>query len=361
MPGCVAGFVGPQPQWGEWRQPPTHRFSVGFRLFLDQAMMRGQSISKSETMNLTLDMLTAFVRVAERLSITTAAYELGLAKSIVSKRLTQLEQALGAVLFARSTRRVSLTPAGQIYLAHARQLLADADAASEALRGLRTNLAGSIRVTAPVSWGHRVVGRLLPEFLAQHPALEIELLLEDRLMDLAQEGIDLALRMSARRSPDLVMVPLMRLDMVICAAPSYLAGAGAPKTPEDLANHLCLSYWRHVRHDRWDLQGEDRRVTLRVTSRYRANHPEAVADAATAGLGIALLPYVFVARALADGHLVQVLPAWSVETEFGDMVSAVALPDRLRLGRNQALLQFLKVRLEPPRPRPAGPGEGSAC
>lgn len=94
-------------------------------------------------------------------------------------------------------------------------------------------------------------------------------------------------------------------------------------------------------------------MTLQVTSRYRANHPEAVAGAAVAGLGIALLPQVFIARGLADGHLVQVLPAWSAEMEFGDAVSAVALPDRLRLGRNQALLQFLKTRLGPPFPRPA--------
>lgn len=195
------------------------------------------------------------------------------------------------------------------------------------------------------------MGRLLPEFLALHPALEIELLLEDRLMDLAAEGIDLALRMSARRTPDLVMIPLMRLDLVMCAAPSYLAGAGAPRTPEDLTGHSCLSYWRNIRHDRWVLLGEDRRVTLRVASRYRVNHPEAVANAAEAGLGIALLPLVFITRELADGRLVQVLQAWSVETEFGKTVSAVALPDRLRLGRNQALLQFLKARLRPPCPR----------
>ena len=303
-------------------------------------------------MDLSINMLTAFVRVAERLSVTAASQELGVAKSVVSKRLTQLEQGLGATLLARSTRRISLTPAGLLYLEHARRLLADAAAASEALRGLRTTLAGLIRVTAPVSWGHRVVGRLLPEFLALHPALEIELLLEDRLMDLAAEGVDLALRMSARRTPDLVMVPLMRLDLVMCAAPSYLAGAGAPRTPEDLTGHSCLSYWRNIRHDRWVLLGEGRRVTLQVASRYRVNHPEAVADAAAAGLGIALLPLVFITRELADGRLVQVLNAWSVETEFGETVSAVALPDRLRLGRNQALLQFLKARLGPPCPRP---------
>ena len=296
-------------------------------------------------MDLSLDMLTAFVHVAERLSVTVAAQELGVAKSVVSKRVTQLEHGLGATLLARSTRQISLTPAGLLYLEHARRLLADAAAGSEALRGLRTTLSGLIRVTAPVSWGHRVLGRLLPEFLALHPAVEIELLLDDRLMDLAAEGIDLALRMSARRTPDLVMVPLMRLDLVLCAAPSYLAHAGVPQTPEDLTGHSCLSYWRNIRHNRWVLAGEGRRVTLRAAGRYRANHPEAVADAATAGLGVALLPLVFVKRELTDGRLVQVLQGWSAETEFGEAVSAVAVPDRLRLGRNQALLQFLKARL----------------
>ena len=304
-------------------------------------------------MNLSIDMLTAFVGVAERLSVTAAAQDLGLTKSVLSKRLAQLEHTLGATLLARSTRKISLTPAGLLYLEHARRLLADATTASEAVRGLRTTLAGSIRVTAPVNWGHRVVGRLLPEFLALHPALEIELLLEDRLIDLAAEGIDLALRMSARRTPDLVMIPLTRLDMVMCAAPSYLAAAGTPRTPEELASHLCLTYWRNVRNDRWNLLDENRRVTLRVTSRYRANHPEAVSDAAAAGLGIALLPLVFVAQDLAEGRLVQVLPTWSAETEFGDTVSVVALPDRLRLGRNQALLGFLKARLGAPCPRPS--------
>ncbi len=299
-------------------------------------------------MNLTIDMLTAFVRVAERLSLTIAAQELGLAKSVVSKRLVQLEHALGTALLQRSTRRMSLTPSGLLYLSHARQMLANADAATEALRGLRTTLTGSIRVTAPVSWGHRVLGRLLPEFLALHPALEIELLLEDRLMNLAADGIDLALRMSARRTPDLVIIPLMRLDMVMCASPAYLAEAGTPRTPEDLTHHFCLSYWRTIRHDRWDLRGADRLVTIQVPSRYRANHPEAVADAALAGLGVALLPHVFIARELTAGQLVQVLPDWTAETEFGDAVSAVALPDRLRLGRNQALLQFLKARLGSP-------------
>ena len=299
-------------------------------------------------MAISTDMLAAFVRAAEHLSVSAAAREMDLAKSVVSKRLAQLEAALGATLLTRSTRRVALTPAGAVYLEFARQALDAVRRAGEELRTLRTDLSGLIRVTAPVSWGHRVVGRLLPSFLAQHPGLEIELVLEDRLLDLAHERIDIALRMSATPSPDLVTVPLTRLDWVICAAPAYLATAIPPEEPEALAGHPCLNYWRVSRHDRWELASAGRVVAVQVRSRYRANHPEAVADAALAGLGIALLPLIFVEREIADGRLVRLLPDWSPRTEFGDVIAAAMLPDRVRFAKNQALLRFLRARLRRP-------------
>ena len=298
-------------------------------------------------MTLSTDMLAAFVRVAEHLSISAAARELGLAKSVVSKRLAQLEAAVSATLLTRSTRRMSLTPAGILYLEFARRTLDAAKRADEELRTLRADLTGLIRVTAPVSWGQLVVGRLLPLFLAQHPGLEIELLLDDRLMDLAHEHVDIALRMSAVQSPDLVSIPLTRLDWVICAAPAYLATVTPPAQPEALAQHPCLNYWRASRHDRWELMSAGRTVAVQVSSRYRANHPEAVADAAVAGLGIALLPLYFVEREIAEGRLVRLLPEWSARTEFGDAITAVALPDRIRFAKNQALLRFLRARLQP--------------
>lgn len=217
--------------------------------------------------------------------------------------------------------------------------------ADEALRTLRTDLAGLIRVTAPVSWGHRAVGRLLPPFLAQHPGLEIELVPEDRLLDLAHERIDIALRMSATPSPDLVTVPLTRLDWVVCATPAYLATVIPPEQPEALAGHPCLNHWRASHHDRWELASTERVVAVQVRSRYRANHPEAVADAALAGLGIALLPLIFVEREVSDGRLVRLLPGWSPRTEFADMIAAVMLPDRVRFAKNQALLRYLRARL----------------
>jgi DNA-binding transcriptional LysR family regulator len=299
-------------------------------------------------MTLSTDMLAAFVQVAEHLSVSAAADALGVSKSVVSKRVAQLEQAVRATLFARSTRRVALTPAGEAYLDFARSALRAVADADERLRDLRQELSGQIRLTAPVSWGQHVLAPLLPAFLAQHPAIEIELLLADRLMDVAYERIDIALRMSAAGLPDLVATPVARLDWVVCAAPAHLARAGTPQQPDDLTGHPCMAYWRERSDDAWLLQhdGGERR-TVRVQGRFHANNPEAVAQATLAGLGVALLPVYVCADALADGRLQRLLPGWTPVTKFGNQITAVATPERLRLGRNRALLEHLRQALGP--------------
>ncbi len=296
-------------------------------------------------MTLSTDMLTAFVQVAEHLSVSAAAQTLGVGKSVVSKRVAQLEHAVRATLFARSTRRIALTPAGEAYLDFARSALRAVADADERLRDLRQELSGQIRITAPVSWGQHVLAPLLPAFLARHPAIDIELLLGDRLMDIAYERIDLALRMSAAGAPDLVATPVARLDWVVCAAPAHLARAGTPEQPADLLAHPCMSYWRERSDDAWVLQQGDAQQTVRVQGRYHANNPEAVALAALAGLGVALLPLYVCAEDLACGRLQRLLPGWSPVTKFGNQITAVAAPDRLRLLRNRALLDHLRQAL----------------
>ena len=286
-------------------------------------------------------LLEAFVKVAEHASVSHAATELGCPKSVVSRRVAQLEQALRATLFARSTRRVALTTAGEVYLDFARSALRTLSDADERLRDLRSELSGRIRLTAPVSWGQQVLARQLPAFLAMHPTIEIDLLLDDRLMDLAYERIDIALRMTSTGATDLVATPVARLDWVVCAAPAHLARAGTPATPTDLLQHPCMSYWRESSDDAWLLVRGSQRETVRVQGRYHANNPEAVASAALAGLGVALLPLYVCEAALADGSLQSVLPDWQAVTKFGNLITAVAPPDRLRLGRNRALVDFL--------------------
>lgn len=296
-------------------------------------------------MALSTDMLAAFVKVAELGSVSAAAAELGIGKSLASKRVAQLEMALKTTLFSRSTRKIALTPAGEAYLDHARRALAEVALAEERLRELRAELSGQIRLTAPASWGTRVLARHLPAFMRQHPAIEIELLLADRMMDLAAERIDLALRWTHQPPQGLAAESVASVDWVVVAAPDYLAAAGTPAGPQDLPAHSCICYWRERSDDRWVLGDGTRRHQLQVRGRYHANSAEAVADAALAGLGVALLPLYVCDEALADGRLLRVLPDWTPDTKYGTRITAVATPERLRLSRNRALLDFLKQQL----------------
>ncbi len=297
-------------------------------------------------MSISLDMLIAFVKVAEHASVSAAAASLGSGKSVISKRIAQLEAAVSSTLFSRSTRKVALTTAGEAYLVYARRAIDEISAADESLRALRSDLSGQIRITACVSWGQRVLAKKLPEFFRLHPGIQIELLLADRMMDIAYERVDIALRWTATASTDLSSCLIARIDWVVVAAPAYLAVAGAPSTPSELAMHHCLSYWRESSDDIWAFALDGQTDEVRVRSRYHANNPEAVTDAAMAGLGIALLPSYLCEAEIKQGTLVPLLTAWTPRTKFGLGISAVVTPERLRLKRNQALLAFLRERLE---------------
>lgn len=294
---------------------------------------------------LSLEMLAAFVKVAETRSVSAAATGLGVGKSVVSKRIAQLEAGVGATLFARSTRRVALTPAGEAYLEFARRAIGELRSGEERLRDLRAELTGKIRVTAPVSWGQRVLARRLPEFLRLHPAIELELTLADRVMDIAFERIDVALRWTTLPQTEHVAVPVATVDWLLAASPAYLATAGTPREPLDLTAHPCMCYWREHSDDAWVLGARGQRQQVHVKGRYHADHPEAVADAALASLGIAMLPGYLCEAALADGRLVRVLPAWTPITKFGERIHAVVSPERGRIARNRALIEFLRQQL----------------
>lgn len=291
------------------------------------------------------EMLASFVRVAEEGSVSRAAEGLGVSKSAVSKRIGQLERSLATSLFSRSTRRVALTPAGESYLEHARRALAELEAGEEQILSMRHELVGQIRLTAPVSWGQRVLARCLPAFLREHPGVDVELQLADRLVDVAYERLDLALRWTTDDPSDLSCVPVASIGWVLVAAPAYLAEAGVPDSPVDLPQRPCLGYWREPVDEIWRFCREEQSLEVTIRTRYRVDHADAVAEAALAGLGIALLPHYSCAEALEDGRLTQVLSGWTPRTRFGSLVVAMAPPERLRLARNRALVDFLRDRL----------------
>ncbi len=307
-------------------------------------------IAAQQASAITSDMLAAFLKVAESGSVSQAAEALGVGKSMVSKRIAQLEHKVQATLFSRSTRKIVLTPAGEAYREFAQRAMDEMTAGVERLRSLRSELVGSIRLTAPVSWGQHVLSRRLPEFLRMHPGIEVELQLTDRRLDLARERIDIALRWSTVQAPELMWRPVARVDWVLAASPAYLKLAGTPSTPVDLTSHTCLGYWRESSDDAWLLVSTralpepcEERVQITTRSRYHVDNPEAVRNAAVAGLGVALLPDYVCGRELDNGQLVRVLADWTPHTKFGTQIMALATPERMNLSRNRAFLEFLST------------------
>jgi len=293
----------------------------------------------------TFDILVTFILVAEKSSFTAVADELKIAKGIVSKRIGQLEEELGHALFRRTTRQVHMTPAGEVYLSFARKVMLELEAGNEALSTLRTEPSGLLRLTAPVAWGNTVLAKILPRFLKLYPKIQVELLLLDNMMDLADERIDLALRMTETPLPDHVAVPLAHLERLLCASKDYVEEHGMPTTLAQLEQHHCLAYWTEHSHQTWHLLKGNELKTVSFLSRYRVNHPHAVKEAILAGLGIGLLPQYICKDELQSGQLVRVLPQWIPQTKFGTRIFAMGLPERIRLSRCQAILNYLKEAL----------------
>lgn len=323
-------------------------------------------------MTVSVDTLSAFVEVAKHLSVSSAGKALGLPKSAISKRVASLEASVETTLFSRSTRKIALTSAGELYLDFAQRTVLQAATAIENVKDLHATtsggLSGKIRLTAPVSWGQQVLARHLPAFVTLHSQLEIELQLSDRTMDLAYERIDLALRWSS--SPlhglhGLASEQIASVDWIYVAAPAYLARAGTPLLPQALADHSCMCYWQENADDAWvmldnrpaatqkakpnpspnaQLQPQPAEpVCVRVSSRFHANNPETVCLAAIAGCGIALLPGYACTDALRRKKLVRVLRDWTPVTKFGTHITAVATPERMRMARVRALVAYLRA------------------
>ncbi|CAM8655541.1 LysR Transcriptional regulator [Oxalobacteraceae bacterium] len=299
------------------------------------------------TIVISSDMLLAFVSVAQTLSVGRSAIELNVVKSIISKRIAQLERHLGVTLFSRSTRRIALTAAGEAYLEHAKNALAELAAGGEMMLSMRSELRGRIRLTAAVSWGQRVLCRLIPEFLKRHPDLEIDLVLADRLVDIAYERFDIALRWSASSSArDLVAYPVSKIDWMVTASQEYLAQFGSPDEPEELAHRSCLFYRGSSQDEWWSMSAGGIQKRIRVRSRYHVDNPEAVYEACAQGLGIAQLPDYLCDGALESGKIVRILPMWAQHTRFGNQITALVPPERMQLVRNRVFIEFLQQSLE---------------
>jgi DNA-binding transcriptional LysR family regulator len=251
--------------------------------------------------------MRVFQKVAELGSFSQAADQLDMSKSAVSKIVRGLEDHLGAKLLHRTTRRLSLTDTGARYVQQATRLLADlaeieAEAAAE-----RATPRGRLRVNAPMSFGLAHIAPLVPALLRAHPELEIDLTLNDRVVDLVDEGVDVAIRIGRLPDSSLIARKLAETELILVASERYLAAAPPLAGAADLAGHDCLLYAYGPLREEWRLVDGGRPVGVRVRGRLRANNGDALALAAAAGLGVALLPD-FLARPYLDrGRLTRVL------------------------------------------------------
>lgn len=260
-----------------------------------------------------LALLQTFVAVAEIGGFTGAAERLGLSRAMASRHVQVLEDRLGVRLLQRTTRRVSLTEAGLGYLERARRLLADFDDAETEVRGERSAPRGTLRVNAPVSFGRAHLAATLSEFMERYPELTVELTVNDRLVDLIEEGYDVAVRIGRLSDSSLIARRLGTVSIRLAASPAYLERHGTPTEPGDLARHSWLGYAYSSGTGTLRLHHTDgREASVRLQSRLTANNGDVLAEAAAGGAGIILQPVFILAPYLADGRLLPVLPQWSV-------------------------------------------------
>ncbi len=285
--------------------------------------------------------MRAFEKVAELKSFTAAAETLGTTKGNLSRTVKALEDSLGTALLRRTTRRIGLTEAGLVYRERCARALEEAEAAARAVRNLKAEPRGRLRMSAPVNFGRLTLAPALPAFLLRVPELRIDLVLTNRFVDLVEEGFDLCVRIGVRPVPHLAAKRLAEFRWILCAAPSYLAATGYPRHPRDLAMHRILSPDPNLEHEVWRFQGPGGEARVPAGGHFRTNNVEVLAEAARAGAGIALVPSYTAAASLREGTLREVLPDWRSLSSTGDRIWAEFVPGRRSLPKVRAMLDLL--------------------
>ncbi len=289
--------------------------------------------------------MSAFVRVVDAKGFSAAAPALGLTPSAVSKLVTRLETRLGVRLLQRTTRAINLTAEGQLFYAAARRIVSEIEQLESAISDQRGTPHGPLRVSTSLAFSTHQLAPLIGEFLARHPAVQLELMPTDRVVDLVEEGIDVAIRLG--KLPDTSFMARKIGDDIrlICAAPDYIARHGAPRRPEDLARHECINRER-LYLNRWAFRIDGQIREIEVGGRITVNEGEAQMRLALQGLGIVRLTRLTVADSIKRGELVSLLEEFSAEEPVP--IHAV-YPHRKHLApKVTAFVNFIIEKFTPP-------------
>ncbi len=282
--------------------------------------------------------IRAFVQVFDAGGFSAAARLHGRSKALLSKYVTDLEDHLGVRLMNRTTRQLSLTEAGEAYYREASQLLAQLDELDASILDQTAAPRGLLRVSAPRNFGEMILAPAIFAFLAAHPEVSLDLRLEDRFVDLVEEGIDLALRISAAQDSSLIARKIADMAHSAVASPRYIAAHGAPERPENLRQHAAIVDTNLQGQANWHFVEAGETISVRVAGQVRVNSPLSARDAALAGLGIALLPGYLADPLIASGALTRVLSGFM---STGSSLQAVYPHRRHLAGKVRALIDHL--------------------
>ncbi|TWC20024.1 MULTISPECIES: LysR family transcriptional regulator [unclassified Pseudomonas] len=290
-----------------------------------------------------LNAMAIFVRVVERGSFSAVAREMQTSQPTISKVLRALETELGGKLISRSTRQLSLTDEGQRYYSECRQILAAVDAAEHSFHSGRETVAGNLKIGSSVSFGRLQIAPRLPEFLKQHPQVQIDLQLSDQNQDLVSEGLDVTFRIGELTDSGLIARRIGTTHRVTVAAPGYLEQHGQPQTPEELRGHNCLQFNLLNSQNLWVYESGAQHHEVRIKGNAKSNNSEAIREMVLGGLGIALSPVWLFSEDLNAGRVTAILQDYTAQSL---PIHAVSPANRRQSARVKAFVDYMSQALE---------------
>ncbi len=289
-----------------------------------------------------LKAMAIFVKIVDSGSLNSAAEKLSLSQSSVVRALAALEKELGVQLLYRTTRRLTLTEEGRDYCQRCRQILLEVEDAENALTQRQITPSGKIRITAPITFGRLHLGPVIQEFLLAFPETEVELLLLDRVVDLIEEGMDIALRIGALPDSTLIAKPIGNVQYKVCASPEYIEQAGIPPSPTELYQHQCIRLTAIKSHATWSFKETGKIHKISVSGSFKTNHIEAALDACAQGLGYGQFLSYQVDKMISDGRLVSVLESFETTPSPVNLVYPYS---RLLSSRSRHFIEWAAPRL----------------
>lgn len=291
-----------------------------------------------------LTRIKVFTQIVETGSFSAASERLAISRAAASKYVSQLEEHLGVRLLNRTTRHVSTTESGRVYFERCKEMLHLMDEADDMVTGLSGIPRGTLRISAPSVFASQHLVPLISEFTRQYPEVKIEIMVSDRLVDLVDEGYDLAIRIAYQHDSELIARHLTSCNHVLVASPSYLENAPAIKTPDDLQNHACMLY-SFTQNATWPLTKAGKDFSVKVSPVMTSNNPEVLLESTIAGMGISIMPTFIASEAIRNGQLQTVLDDYeSLKLDiFVVYASRHYLPAKIRV-----FIDFLKARITDP-------------